>query len=343
VSDFTYHPPEFRAFLATIRAALEGEGKRDIAALLDGAVGEFYCSDQFSHRRWHGYDAEVRLRVPAERLPKFNPGVRAKLLEVAEAIMPPEVGYDLSAFSITPFMVGSGGEDRASQLPDMDAFLHSLRVLLEKNGHGDLVPLLLDVHATFSTRRNKVYLQLRVPLARIDSYSPSVLGRIADAGRTLLRSSGAGWLEAVEADPAIESPPDENAPRPRSTFKPAGMIEHDRLFFRSKTEIRVYEALKKRNVLFFVNATAVLGGKIDDKGNVLLREPDFLVCCEGRWGILEPGGDGAHTPQNAPRDHDRLRMFNDYGVTFHQFYPASRCYEAPEDVVNDFLARLARS
>jgi hypothetical protein len=42
-------------------------------------------------------------------------------------------------------------------------------------------------------------------------------------------------------------------------------------------------------------------------------------------------------------DHDRLRMFNDYGVTFHQFYSASTCYEAPEDVVNDFLARLARS
>ena len=87
-------------------------------------------------------------------------------------------------------------------------------------------------------------------------------------------------------------------------------------------------------------ATAVLGGKFED-GKVLLREPDFLVCQDGRWGILEPGGESFHT--SAMRDHDRLRMFNDYGIRFHHFYPADRCYKSPDEVVDDFLRRLARS
>jgi hypothetical protein len=86
----------------------------------------------------------------------------------------------------------------------------------------------------------------------------------------------------------------------------------------------------------------VLGGKFE-QGKVRLFEPDFLVCQDGRWGILEPGGDGAHTPQNSTRDHERARLFNDYGVTFHQFYGAEHCYRDPDGVVEDFLTRLARS
>ena len=98
----------------------------------------------------------------------------------------------------------------------------------------------------------------------------------------------------------------------------------------------MYEALKKRNVLFFANATAVLGGKNKKK------EPDFLICQNGKWGILEVMGDLYHTPTTAMQDHDRARLFKDYGVSCIEFYDAKKCYNTPEGVVNDFLDRLSK-
>jgi hypothetical protein len=54
-------------------------------------------------------------------------------------------------------------------------------------------------------------------------------------------------------------------------------------------------------------------------------------------------GNPYHTPTNAPEDHARARLFKDYGLMFIEFYDASRCYESPEDVVDDFLRRLTQS
>ena len=111
---------------------------------------------------------------------------------------------------------------------------------------------------------------------------------------------------------------------------------HDGLIFRSKTEIKIYEVLREHNILFFVNATAVLAGK------ALKREPDFLICQNGKWGILEVMGEQAHPSSTAPRDHDRGRLFEDYGIRCIQFYDAARCYKQPDEVVADFLKRLAQ-
>jgi hypothetical protein len=59
------------------------------------------------------------------------------------------------------------------------------------------------------------------------------------------------------------------------------------LKFWSKTEVRVAEALDRAKVLFFPNCAArlTLG---EDRGN---REPDFLVCFEGKWGVLYVDGE----------------------------------------------------
>jgi hypothetical protein len=115
-----------------------------------------------------------------------------------------------------------------------------------------------------------------------------------------------------------------------------GSLEYDQLRFRSQSEIAVYKVLKKRNVLFFANATAVLGGK-----NVK-KEPDFLICKNGKWGILEVMGDKYHPPTTAMQDHDRARLFKDYGVSCVEFYDAPKCYNTPEEVVDDFLDRLSK-
>ena len=70
------------------------------------------------------------------------------------------------------------------------------------------------------------------------------------------------------------------------------------------------------------------------------REPDFLVCQEGRWGILEVMGEPFHPPQTAMQD--RKRLFDDFGIRIVEFYSASRCYQEPDSVADDFLKRLAK-
>ena len=116
--------------------------------------------------------------------------------------------------------------------------------------------------------------------------------------------------------------------------KKLGGIPYDGLFFYSQTEIKIYEVLQNKNVLFFTNASAMLGGK-----NKKLR-PDFLICSEGRWGILEVMGKPWHPKTTAMEDHERARLFKDYKIDCIEFYDATYCYHDPEKIVNDFLSRL---
>jgi hypothetical protein len=244
---FTYHPPDAKTFLNTLRLTLEASGKPAIAALLVGAGCELYSSQQFSHVRWDGYDAELRIRVPVDRLAKFTESIKKELLALAKQNLPGEVGYDFSAVVVSPF---------------------------------------------------------------------------------------------------LEAPVDDETPIPNATLvKGAATIEHDGLHFRSKTETKIYDALKKRNVLLLANATAVLGGKPDDAGrpNTNKREPDFLVCQDGKWGVFEVMGEPYHPASTAMRDHDRARLLDDYGIRCIHFYDSSRCYSDPEGTVDDFLKRLAKS
>jgi hypothetical protein len=247
MSEFTYAPPEPTTFLHTLRKALEASKKSEVSAMLIGAAVEFSCDDQFSSRRSHEYQAELRVQVKVEAYPKFTDKIRAELLSLANDLMPRDVGYYLSQIAVTPF---------------------------------------------------------------------------------------------------FETPPDDDMPLPNAALvKGAATIEHDGLQFRSKTEIRVYDALKKHRVLLFPNATAVLGGKTDDPKlpNKNKREPDFLLCLDGKWGILEVMGERYHPAVTAMKDHDRGRLFDDHGVRCIHFYDAHRCYNDPEGVASDFLGRLAKS
>jgi hypothetical protein len=118
-------------------------------------------------------------------------------------------------------------------------------------------------------------------------------------------------------------------------FKTEKTIKHDELNFRSNPEITIYEELKKRDLLFFPNPAAILGGSEPDK-----REPDFLVCHKGKWGVLEVMGDTYHT--NAAKDHNRGRLFKAYGLTCVEFFTADDCVNDPEAVVDRFLSILAK-
>lgn len=141
----------------------------------------------------------------------------------------------------------------------------------------------------------------------------------------------------IEVSPIIEAPPDDEQRLSNSgSLVSSGSCPHEGLKFRSPPEIEVYKALKKRNVLFFPNATAILGG------TNMKKEPDFLVCQNGKWGILEVMGGSYHTPTKAMQDHERARLFKDYGLFYIEFYDAMQCFNNPEGVVDDFLDRLSK-
>jgi hypothetical protein len=236
---FTYSVPDEKAFLHTVRQYLDGEGDKELSALLIGATCDISTNSSFSRRRWDAYQANVTIYVPIKRVKKFTEDLRERLYSAVDTVFPREAGFDV-----------------------MD----------------------------------------------------------------------------VTVAPRLEAPLEEDEPLANTgTLVASGPIEHDGLRFRSRTEVRIYDTLKKRNVLFFANSTAVLGSK------GVKREPDFLVCQDGKWGILEVMGDQYHTSATAMRDHDRARLFKDYGLYYIEFYDAVPCYNKPDEVVDDFLARLAKS
>jgi hypothetical protein len=126
-------------------------------------------------------------------------------------------------------------------------------------------------------------------------------------------------------------------------FKREQTTVHDELRFRSRGEIAIYDELKRRNVLFFPNPAAVLGTTAAEYGaDVKKKEPDFLVCLKGKWGILEINGDSYHSGVvKTAKDHDRARLFNHYGLYFVQAYDSQKCKDDPAGVVDEFLTLLS--
>jgi hypothetical protein len=109
------------------------------------------------------------------------------------------------------------------------------------------------------------------------------------------------------------------------------------LCFRSESEIRIARVLDTMHgVLFFPNAKARLGHPQGREN----REPDFLVCYKGKWGILEVDGSGYHQAAN---DHARDRLFKLHGISVIEHFDATECYANPERVVKQFLYLLSQA
>ena len=111
------------------------------------------------------------------------------------------------------------------------------------------------------------------------------------------------------------------------------------LGFRSKSEVRIAEALDRAGVLFLPNCIARLTAQ-DGRTN---REPDFLVCCDGKWGILEVDGEPFHPPSRTVQDHERDRLFKNHGILVIEHFDSGNCFNHSEDVVRSFLDLLRRS
>jgi len=107
------------------------------------------------------------------------------------------------------------------------------------------------------------------------------------------------------------------------------------LRFRSKTEIRVAQALDKAGVIFFPLCMA----RVSMANRRINLEPDFLVCKGGTWGVLEVDGAAFHPPERTAQEHERDRLFRSQGVIVEQF-DATRCYNEPDRVVAEFFRIL---
>jgi hypothetical protein len=111
------------------------------------------------------------------------------------------------------------------------------------------------------------------------------------------------------------------------------------LRFRSQSEVRVAIALDKTGVLFLPNCRARLTTPQGREN----REPDFLICYDGKWGILEVDGEPFHPPSRTVEDHERDRLYKSHGIRVVEHFDASECFENAKGVVDRFLDILRRS
>ena len=121
------------------------------------------------------------------------------------------------------------------------------------------------------------------------------------------------------------------------TFSDSPKVTYEGLNFRSKTEIKVFEALVSKGLLVLPLPVAVMGSSKKHK------EPDFVVCLKGKVGILEIHGDKWHPPETAAEEHERRREFTKLGVSVYEIFGADRCWNDPDGVVSDFIQALARA
>jgi len=106
----------------------------------------------------------------------------------------------------------------------------------------------------------------------------------------------------------------------------------ENLRFRSKTEIKIAEALDRTGVLFVPNSLARLNTP-KGRGN---KEADFLVCYNGKWGVLEVDGP-FHTAERRVEEQERERIFKINGIKVVERFDAKECYETPDKVVHKFF------
>jgi hypothetical protein len=110
------------------------------------------------------------------------------------------------------------------------------------------------------------------------------------------------------------------------------------LRFRSRSEMIIAQALDRAGVMYLANCLARLGPPPDR----LTREADFLVCHDGRWGILEVDGEPFHPASRAAEDHERDRSFRLQGVSAVEHFDAGECRRDADGVVGRFLEVLGR-
>lgn len=114
------------------------------------------------------------------------------------------------------------------------------------------------------------------------------------------------------------------------------VLTYNEMKFASQSEVRIAQELERRQVLFFPLPLAVrheTGVPWKDH-----KEVDFLICHEGRWGILEV----SHHPNRYEQDAQKDAWFKKSGILCVEHRSADRCYQNSDEVVDEFLSILAQ-
>ncbi|OUL27898.1 hypothetical protein BV378_09090 [Nostoc sp. RF31YmG] len=114
----------------------------------------------------------------------------------------------------------------------------------------------------------------------------------------------------------------------------------EKLRFRSKAEIKIAESLDQVGVLFLPNCLVRLNDPAQPSGRGN-KEADFLVCYQGKWGMLEVDGP-YHKPERRVEEQERERLFRHHGIRVIERFDASRCEKQPQEVVREFLKILKK-
>ncbi|MBI1257056.1 MAG: DUF559 domain-containing protein [Chloroflexi bacterium] len=110
-------------------------------------------------------------------------------------------------------------------------------------------------------------------------------------------------------------------------------IEWKGLIFRSESEIKIAKTLDHRGIFFIPPVRVRLNA---GKKSRQSRELDFVICHEGKWGILEVDGPFHVREADAERD----QWLAAHGIQNVQRFPSLRCFQEPQGVVDEFLHHL---
>jgi len=245
-----------------------------------------------------------------------------------------------------------------SELPSPDVFLASAVQFLVEGGENDAATLLLSCSIQLAIEQRENFNGEEWEVVNIGVFGPraaydGIRDTWSDTGKAIraafeavlpwdkqsfevipraqLVEADSGWRQELQKVIQGTGVDNQGVPIEGSDIQ----VWHG-LRFRSKTEIKIAQALQGRAVLFFPNCRARLRME-DGFGN---REPDFLVCQEGKWGILQVDGEPWHGGHTRAREQNDDRLFHAYGVRVVQHYSANECWNNTNRVIDEFLQFL---
>lgn len=96
VTDFTYNPPEDSKYFKGVLAYLKFKGHTEIAEILKDAKCNISSSSQYSRDRWNAYATTIYFYVTLDVLEQLDEKIRTMLISVCDAVMPQNVGFDVT-------------------------------------------------------------------------------------------------------------------------------------------------------------------------------------------------------------------------------------------------------